>query len=96
MLQRHAVQILHYDERLPPLLIDLMNGANIGMIQSRGSLSLALKPGKCGRILGNFIRKELQRDKPAEFYVLGLINPTHPTTAELLKNAVVRNHPPRK
>ena len=36
MLQRHAVQKFHGDKRLGSALADLMNGANIGMIEGRG------------------------------------------------------------
>ena len=32
MLQSRAVQKLHHDERLPVLLADIVNGANIRMI----------------------------------------------------------------
>ena len=40
---------------------------------------------------GDVIRQKLQSDKASEFNVLGLVHHTHPTTAELLDNAIVRD-----
>src|SRR5712691_13529715 len=37
------------------------------------------------------IRQELQGDKAAQFDILSLVNHTHPATAELLDDAVVRD-----
>ena len=42
-------------------------------------------------ILGHFIRQELEGDKAAEFDVFGLVDDSHPATAELLDDAVVRD-----
>ena len=61
------------------------------MVQSRRGLSLASEAGQGLRVLGNFVRQELQSHKAAEFSVLGLVHHTHPTTAELLDDAVVRD-----
>ena len=43
------------------------------------------------RVFGDVLRKELQRDEATEFRVLGLVDHTHPTTAEFLDDAVVRD-----
>ena len=43
VLQRRTLQILHGNERLPVRFADIMNGANVGMIQRRGCLRLSLK-----------------------------------------------------
>jgi len=43
ILQSHAIQKLHHDERLISVLADLVNCADIGMIQGRGSSCLASK-----------------------------------------------------
>src|SRR3984893_15157287 len=90
MLQRHAVQKLHDQERMAVLLPDLIDRADVGMVQCRRSLSLSLKAGQCLRVLGYFIRQKLQGDKSVQGYVLGLVHDTHPTAAQLLDDAVVR------
>ena len=45
MLQRLAVQKLHGDECLPVMLVNLMNRADIRMVQRGSGLRLALEAG---------------------------------------------------
>ena len=89
MLQRHAVQKFHDDEGLAVLLTNFIDGADIGMVQGRGRLRLSLEAGKGLGVFGDFIRQELQGDKPVQGNVLGLVNHTHPPAADLLDNAVM-------
>ena len=89
MLQRHAVQKFHGDEGLTVVLIDFINGADIGMVQGRGRLRLALEAGQGLGIFGDFIGQELQGDKPVQGNVLGLVDHTHPSAADFLDNAVM-------
>ena len=91
MLQRHAIEKLHGDEGLPVLLADFVDGADVGMVQGGCGLGFALKTGEGLRILGNFFGQELQRDKAAQLYVLGLVDDTHAAAAEFLDDAVVRD-----
>ncbi len=90
MLQRHPIQELHGDEPLAIAFIDLMNGANVRVIQRRGSLRLALEASERLRILGHRIRKEFQRDEAMQLRVLGLIDNAHTTAAKFFDDAVVR------
>jgi hypothetical protein len=86
-----AFQILHRDERLFLVLPDLVNGANVRVIQSRSCSCLATKAFKSKLIAGHVIGKKLQGGKAAKLGVFGLVNDTHATTAQLLHNAVVRD-----
>ncbi|MGA9998599.1 MAG: hypothetical protein WBQ04_00625 [Candidatus Acidiferrales bacterium] len=43
VLQRHPVQMLHGDKRLPVLLANLVDSANVRVIQGRSSFGLPLK-----------------------------------------------------
>src|ERR1022692_2733796 len=61
------------------------------MVQRRSSLGLALEAAESLLIFGNFIGQELERDKAAEFHILGLIYDTHAATAEFVDDAVMRN-----
>ena len=47
-------------------------------------------------VVGQIVRKEFQRDKPAEIKVLGLVNHTHRAGTESFQHAVVRNGLPRQ
>ena len=63
-LQGHAVQELHGNEGFTILLTDVMDGANIGMIQSGCGLRLALEAAQSLRISGDLWGQELQGDEP--------------------------------
>ncbi len=45
MLQRHPIQKLHDEERVPVLLPDLMDCADIGMVQGGRGLRFPLEAG---------------------------------------------------
>ena len=91
VLQRHAVQKLHGDERLAVLLADFVDGADVGMVQGGGSLGFTLEALQCLGVSGHFVGQELQRNETAEVGVLGLVDHTHAAAAELLDDAVVRD-----
>ncbi len=75
----------------PSCFADFVDGADVGMVESRGRLCLPLETGQGLGILGDFLGQELQGDKAVEASVLGLVDDTHPAAAELLDDAVVRN-----
>ena len=91
VLQRQAIQKLHGDERLAVVLADLVNRADVGMVQRRGRLRFAPEALQRLRVLGHIIGQELQSDKAAELCVLGLVDHAHPAATELLDDAVVRD-----
>ena len=59
MLQRHAVQKLHDNEGLTILLINLMDRADVWVIESRSRLRFALEPSQSLTIFGDIVRQEL-------------------------------------
>jgi hypothetical protein len=61
------------------------------MVQSGGGLGFAAEALQSLGVLGEFFRQELQSHKTVEPGVLGLIDNTHTSAAELLDNAVVRD-----
>ena len=91
VLQCHAIQKLHGNESLTIFLTDVVNRANILMIQSRRRLRLALEAGQCLRVSGNLLRQKLESDETVEPGVLSLIDNTHPAATQLIDDAVVRD-----
>ena len=91
MFQGLAVQILHGNESLPILLADVIDGANVGMVQGRSRLCFTLEAAKRLRVFGHVVRQELERDKAAQPGVLSLIDDPHATAAEPFHNVVVRD-----
>jgi len=94
MLERHAVQELHDDERTPIVLADFVDRADVRVVQCRGSLGLALEAAERLRVLRHVVGKELERDKATKFGVLCFVNNTHPAAAELLDDSVMRDRLP--
>ena len=89
MLQRLAIEELHRDERLPVFFSNVVDGANIGMIQRRGGLGFAAEATERRRIFGEIVRQEFQSDVATEACVLGFVNHTHAAAADSFYNAVV-------
>jgi hypothetical protein len=91
VLQRVAIQELHGDEGLFVLTADVVNGADVGMIQARGGLGLPPKSLQRTPGLSCVARQELERNQSMQPCVLGLVDDTHSTTPDLFQNTVVRN-----
>ena len=90
MLQRHPVEELHDEERAAALLADVVDGADVGVVQRRGGPCLAAESGQRLGITSKVGRQELQRDEALQARILGLVHDTHAAAAELLDDAVVR------
>ena len=99
MLQGGAVQVLHHDERLAFVFANLMDGADVGMVQGGSRARFAAETLERLRVLGDVGGEEFEGHEAAQFGVFGLIDDTHPASAEFLENTVVRNgladHEPR-
>jgi hypothetical protein len=91
VLESAPLQILHGDKSLAVLLPDVVDGANVRMVQSRSGLRLPLKAAKGLRILGDVIGQKLEGNEAVQPDVLGLIDSTHAAAAHLLQHAVMRN-----
>ena len=72
------------------MLANLVDRANVGMIQRRRGARLAQEPLVGLLILGHPVGQELKRHEAAQRGILGLVDDTHAPAAELLQDAVVR------
>src|ERR1700719_3056425 len=61
------------------------------MIQGGSGTSFPTEPLQHCGILGDQIGQEFESHHPAQLDVLGLVDHTHPATAQLLNDAVVRD-----
>src|SRR5947207_2882916 len=91
MCQCHSIEVLHCDEAFAVVLSDFVDGADIGMVQRRSSTGFAAEALQSLRVFRDIIGQELERDKTTEGDIFGLVNDTHPATAEFLDDAVVRD-----
>ena len=91
VLQRHTVQKLHRNEGLVTMFTDFVDRADIGMVERGGGTRLAAKAFQRLWVSRQFIGQEFQSDEAAKLGVFGFVDDTHPTAAQLLNNAVVRD-----
>ena len=72
-------------------LADVVDGADIRMIQRRCRPGFAAEALECREISRHVVGQELQGNKAAEKRVLGLVHDAHPALAESLDDAVARD-----
>ena len=94
MLQRHAIQELHGDERLPVLIVNFVDGADVGVVQSGSRLCLAPKTRQRLRVMSDIFGQEFQGDETSKLGILSLVHDAHPAAAQLLDYAVMRDRLP--
>src|SRR5208282_5240136 len=85
------VQELHRNERLAVLVVNLVDRADVRVVQSGSGTRLATESFECLRVAGKVVWQEFQGDEAMQLYVLSLVDNTHPAAAQLLDNAVVRD-----
>src|SRR6266496_2544052 len=91
VLQRDPIQIFHDDVGFTVLLADIVDGANIGMVQGRSSLGFATKTGERLGVASDFFRKEFERNKTVEARVFGLVHHAHAAATQLFDYFVMGN-----
>src|SRR6185436_18727395 len=90
ILQRRALQILHGDERAAVLLADVVDRADVGMVERRGGPGFTLKAAQGLGITRQIAGDELERHRTVQARIFGFVHHAHPAAAELLEDAVVR------
>ena len=90
ILQRRALQILHDDERAPVLLADVVDRADVRVVQRRRRPRFAREPAQRLRIPRELFGDELERHGTVQPRVFGFVDDAHAAAAELLDDAVVR------
>ena len=74
MAQGHAIQKFHGDERLSVLFADIVNGADVGMIQRGCGLRFTFETGEHLRVAGDVRREKLQRDETVQARILRFVD----------------------
>ena len=77
-------------KRLAVVLADVVEGADVRVIERGRDARLAGEAGERLRIAGELGRQQLQRNLPAKAPIFGAIDDAHAAAAELVRDAVVR------
>src|SRR4029079_659655 len=86
--ERVAVQILHDQEVNAILMADIVQGADVRMIQPGDRTSFLLEALARLRIIGHVRGQDLDCDRTIEPGVSRLVNLTHPTSSDASPNQV--------
>ena len=91
VLESRTVEKLHGDEGAAVVFADVVDGADVGMIQRGSGASFALEAIERLRVASEIIGKKLESDEAAETRVFCFVNHAHATAAEFFDDAVVGN-----
>src|SRR5215472_14281288 len=97
MFEGLAFQVLHHDEGLAFMLVNVVNGANVGMVQGGGSTRFPLEAFKGYRYSllvppsQHLLGQELEGYDRAEAEILGFVHHAHAAATQLLKDPIMRN-----
>ena len=91
VLERGAVEKFHGDEGAAVVFADVVDGADVGMVQRGGGTRFTLESFERLRIVGEIVGKKFESDEAAEARVFGFVDDAHSATAEFFDDAVVRN-----
>ena len=89
VFESHAIEEFHGDERFAVLDSDVVDGADIRVIQRGRGLRFALETRQSLGIFGNFVREKFQSNEAVEPRVFRFVDNSHATAAEFFHNAVV-------
>ena len=91
VLQRLTLHQLHDEEGLPFILLNVVNRADVRMIQRRRRARFALKTLQRLFVFRHIFRQKFQRDAASQPRILSLIDDAHSAAAQLLRDLVMRN-----
>ncbi len=83
--------MFHGNEDFAVLFANIVNSADVGVIQSRGSSGFALKTLQSFGVFRYVIGQKFQCDKTVQARVLGLVDHAHSARTEFFQHSVVRN-----
>jgi hypothetical protein len=90
MLKGYAFKTFHDNEGAAILLAEVIDGADVGVIERGCGAGFAAKAFEYLTVQGQVLGKKLERNKAAKARVLRAVNHAHSTAAKLVNNAVVR------
>jgi hypothetical protein len=89
VLQSLAVEKFHRDEGFAVRFANIVNRADVGMVQGGGGLGFSLETREGLRIFRDVVWQEFQRDETVQADVLGFVHDAHASAAEAFQDAIV-------
>src|SRR5579863_2393136 len=91
VLESGAIEKFHGDEGAAIFFADVVNGADVGVVESRGGFGFAAETLEGLAVGRELVGEKFEGDEAIEAGILRFVNHTHTATAEPFQNAVVRD-----
>ena len=91
LLQADAFQPLHHDEGMAVGVLNVVDGADAGVVKLRGGAGFPEEAVERVAVVHHLGRNELQRHVPSQARVFRVVHSAHPAATEFRNNAVVGN-----
>jgi len=89
VLEGLAVKELHGDEGAAVLFADVIDGADVGVIEGGGGFGFAAETFEGLAVAGGFFGEEFEGDEAVQASVFGLEDDAHAAATELFEDTVV-------
>jgi hypothetical protein len=84
-----ALEIFHGQKRAAIFFADVVDGADVGVVQGRGGTGFAAEPIQNGEMAADLIGQKLERNETAEARVLGFVDHAHSPAAQLFDDSIM-------
>ena len=91
MFQSFAVEAFHREVGVAAVFADVVNGADVGMVQRGSGLRFAAKPFQGLRVARQLFGQKFQGHETIEASVLRFVHDAHATAAQFFEHAVMRD-----
>ena len=89
--ERLAFQVLHHQERPALVAVDIVERADVRMVQRGDGARLALEALHRGAVRRQRLRQKLHRHRAPQARIFGLIDDAHPAATQHGEDPVMRN-----
>ncbi len=90
VFQRGAIDEFHNDKLLVVFFLDVVDRADIRMIQRRSGFCFLEEPRLFRFVGSKMMGEKLHRNEPIQFRILSLVNDTHAPLTQLFENLIMR------
>ena len=90
LLEGFTLEQFHHQKKSSLVFLNLVNGADVGVIQRGSGTCFAAEALQRLRVLVEFFREKFERHTAAKLEIFGGVEHTHAAAPELFQNAVMR------
>ena len=84
-----AFEIFHRQVGSAVFFADVIDGADVGVVQRRGSAGFAAEAVKDGKLTANLVGEKFERNETPQAGVLGFVDHTHSPAAKLFDYSIM-------